>query len=332
MYSMLKKQPVAFLFTDQHVGEEGFLELINNLLTMGMVPALFPEDERSGLINSVAKEVKEKGLPDSKDAMWSYFIEQSRDNLHIVMAMSPVGDDLRRRCRNFPGMVNNAVIDWFQPWPAEALRSVADKFLAEVELPEDLRSSVTSHMMAVHQSVLDASIDFQVQLRRYNYVTPKNYLTFIATYKKELGSNRQRNTDLVERLDGGLKKLIQAGKDVAIMQIELAEKTVVVDQKTKDCGEMLETISINTKEATEKKEAAAIQEEELGVKSIEIAEQKAVAEEKLGAALPALEEAAAALKDLSKDHITEIKGFAKPHALIQGVAECGVKSCTVFAS
>jgi dynein heavy chain len=222
MYSMLKKQPVAFLFTDQHVGEEGFLELINNLLTMGMVPALFPEDERSGLINSVAKEVKEKGLPDSKDAMWSYFIEQSRDNLHIVMAMSPVGDDLRRRCRNFPGMVNNAVIDWFQPWPAEALRSVADKFLAEVELPEDLRSSVTSHMMAVHQSVLDASIDFQVQLRRYNYVTPKNYLTFIATYKKELGSNRQRNTDLVERLDGGLKKLIQAGKDVAIMQIELA--------------------------------------------------------------------------------------------------------------
>jgi dynein heavy chain len=54
-------------------------------------------------------------------------------------------------------MVNNAVIDWFQPWPAEALRSVADKFLAETDLPEDLRPSVTAHMMAVHQSVLDAS-------------------------------------------------------------------------------------------------------------------------------------------------------------------------------
>ena len=329
MYSMLKKQPVVFLFTDQHVGEEGFLELINNLLTMGMVPALFPEDERSGLINSVAKEVKERGLPDSKDAMWSYYIEQCRDNLHIVMAMSPVGDDLRRRCRNFPGMVNNAVIDWFQPWPAEALRSVADKFLADIELPDNLRSSVTSHMMAVHQSVLDASIDFEVQLRRYNYVTPKNYLTFIATYKKELVGSRQRNTELVDRLDGGLKKLIQAAKDVAIMQTELAEKTIVVDQKTKDCGEMLETISVNTKEATEKQEAAAIQEEELGVKSIEIAEQKAVAEEKLGAALPALEEAAAALKDLSKEHITEIKSFAKPHPLIQGVAECGVKRISI---
>jgi dynein heavy chain len=322
MYSMLKKQKVVFLFTDQHVADEGFLELINNLLTMGMVPALFPEDERQGLINSVAKEVKEKGLPDSKDAMWSYYIEQCRDHLHIVLAMSPVGDDLRRRCRNFPGMVNNTVIDWFQPWPADALQSVADKFLAEVDLPDNLRPAVTQHMMAVHQSVLDASVDFQVQLRRYNYVTPKNYLTFIATYKKELSANRNRNQELVERLDGGLKKLIQAAKDVAVMQAELAEKTVIVDQKTKDCNEMLETISVNTKEATEKQEAAAKTEEELGVKSVEIAEQKAIAEEKLGAAMPALEEAAAALNDLSKDDVTEIKNFAKPHVLVQGVAEC----------
>jgi dynein heavy chain len=322
MYAMLKKQSVVFLFTDQHVAEEGFLELINNLLTMGMVPALFAEDERSGLINSVAKEVKEKGLPDSKDAMWSYFVEQSRNNLHIVLAMSPVGDDLRRRCRNFPGMVNSTVIDWFQAWPAEALRSVADKFMADVDMTEDKRNGVTSHMMFVHESVLEASVIFDAQLRRKNYVTPKNYLTFISTYKRELVHNRTRNEELVDRLDGGLKKLIQAAKDVAIMQTELAAKTIVVNQKTKDCGEMLETISSNTKEAKEKQEAAAVQEEELGVKSIEIAEQKAVAENKLGAALPALEEAAAALAELDKKDIDEIKSFAKPHILVMGVAEC----------
>jgi dynein heavy chain len=168
-------------------------------------------------------------------------------------------------------MVNNTVIDWFQPWPAEALRSVADKFLSDVDLPEDKRAQVTSHMMFVHESVLDASVDFEMQLRRYNYVTPKNYLTFIATYKRELTNNRTRNHELVERLDGGLKKLIQAAKDVAIMQTELAAKTIVVNQKTLECGEMLQTISINTKEATEKQEAAAVQEEELGVKSIDIA-------------------------------------------------------------
>jgi dynein heavy chain, axonemal len=42
---------VMFLFTDAHVAGEGFLELINNMLTSGMVPALYNESEKDGLIN-----------------------------------------------------------------------------------------------------------------------------------------------------------------------------------------------------------------------------------------------------------------------------------------
>jgi len=39
LYEMLgtNNQKVVFLFTDQHVAEEGFLELVNNMLTSGMV-------------------------------------------------------------------------------------------------------------------------------------------------------------------------------------------------------------------------------------------------------------------------------------------------------
>ena len=43
--------------------------------------------------------------------------------------MSPIGDTLRTRCKNFPGMVNNTVIDWFEAWPEQALQSVASVFL-----------------------------------------------------------------------------------------------------------------------------------------------------------------------------------------------------------
>jgi hypothetical protein len=34
---------VMFLFTDAHVADEGFLELVNNMLTSGMVPALYSD-------------------------------------------------------------------------------------------------------------------------------------------------------------------------------------------------------------------------------------------------------------------------------------------------
>lgn len=46
--------------------------------------------------------------------------------------MSPLGDILRNRCRNFPGLINNTSIDWLFPWPRQALVAVASVFLAEV--------------------------------------------------------------------------------------------------------------------------------------------------------------------------------------------------------
>ena len=92
---------------------ESFLELINNMLTSGMVPALFEEDEKIPLIDNVRDEVDAAGIYPSKENCWKYFINRCRNNLHVVLAMSPAGDTLRKRCRNFPGMVSNCVIDWF---------------------------------------------------------------------------------------------------------------------------------------------------------------------------------------------------------------------------
>eukprot|EP00001_Collodictyon_triciliatum_P041765 07506_5 len=90
--------------------------------------------------------------------------------------MSPAGELLRRRCRNFPGLVNNTVIDWFTLWPEQALYSVASVFLAEEDLPARNRTDIINHMVMVHTSVVKFSSDYEAQLRRKNYVTPKNYL------------------------------------------------------------------------------------------------------------------------------------------------------------
>jgi len=53
--------------------------------------------------------------------------------------MSPAGDTLRTRCRNFPGLISNTNIDWFFPWPEDALTAVAENFMGNVELQEDER-------------------------------------------------------------------------------------------------------------------------------------------------------------------------------------------------
>ena len=49
--------------------------------------------------------------------------------MHVVLAFSPIGEAFRRRLRMFPSIVNCSTIDWFLPWPNEALKSVANQFL-----------------------------------------------------------------------------------------------------------------------------------------------------------------------------------------------------------
>ena len=48
LYKLLGTKEVVFLFTDAHVALEGFLEFLNNMLTTGMVPALYEQDEMDG--------------------------------------------------------------------------------------------------------------------------------------------------------------------------------------------------------------------------------------------------------------------------------------------
>ena len=265
-----------------------------------------------------------KGLNDTKEVCWQHFVSRCRNNLHIVLAMSPVGDTLRMRCRNFPGMVNNSVIDWFNPWPEEALSSVATAFLKDEDLPESLREHLVQHMVMVHMDVQRKSVDFFEKLRRHNYVTPKNYLDFIGNYKKELEGNRRMIGDMSSRLDGGLQKLIQAATEVDKMQISLGEAKKVVDAKTIEVNELLEVITVNTKAAEEKAEAATQKSEELAVQSKQIEVEKQEAEAELALAIPVLEEAAAALNSLQKDDITEIRSFSKPNIYVQKVCECVV--------
>lgn len=65
-----------------------------------------------------------------------------RDNLHLCLCFSPAGDSLRTRCRNFPGLINNTTIDWYNQWPQEALVEVANAKLLEYSLEEEYKPDV----------------------------------------------------------------------------------------------------------------------------------------------------------------------------------------------
>lgn len=73
------------------------------LCSPGIVPALFQEEEKESVFSQIGQEAARLGLGPAKESLWQYFVSKSANNLHIVLGMSPVGDTLRTRCRNFPG-------------------------------------------------------------------------------------------------------------------------------------------------------------------------------------------------------------------------------------
>lgn len=116
------------------------MEDVNNVLNNGEIPNLYSTAEDYGIVMDNMKEANKndknyKNLSDPE--VWLDFIAKCKNNVHIVLAMSPIGDDIKRRLRMFPSLVNCCAIDWFLPWPQEALRSVAEHFLLSVpDLPE----------------------------------------------------------------------------------------------------------------------------------------------------------------------------------------------------
>jgi len=183
----VKGEPVLFLFTDSQIADEKFLVFLNELLASGNIPDLFPADEVEGICNSVRSEAKSAGVKDTPETLYDFFIQKIRANLHLCLAFSPVGESFRRRASRFPSLINCSVIDWFQPWPQEALLSVSKRFLDEVDLGDAKTKEAVCKFMPFSFTIVNkTSTEYLAVERRYNYTTPKSFLELIYLYKSML--------------------------------------------------------------------------------------------------------------------------------------------------
>jgi dynein heavy chain len=109
----------------------------------------------------------EKKIIETPDNIASLFISRVRENLHICLCMSPVGETLRVRCRQFPSLVNCCTLDWFGRWPEEALLFVSTEFLKDLQdATEETKAGLAEMCMKIHISVEEISVRFFNSLRR----------------------------------------------------------------------------------------------------------------------------------------------------------------------
>jgi dynein heavy chain len=149
--------------------------------------------------------------------IYSKYLARIKNNIHLAIAMSPLGEVFSTRIRMFPSLINCCTIDWFTEWPEEALLAVGRGQISDFLLEHDALDSLAQMVEAfktIHKSVESISGKYKDELRRYNYVTPTSYLEQLTVFKAVLKEKKVELKNSINRFKNGLNKLIEANNEV----------------------------------------------------------------------------------------------------------------------
>jgi len=265
---------------------------------------------------------KKTGEESSRSKVISYFYDNVRANLHMVLCFSPVGEKFRDRALKFPALFSGTTIDWFLPWPEEALQRVAAYFISDFALDvedDSVKNQLVQNIASTHLQVMKETQRYFSQYRRNVYVTPKSFLSFISTYKQVYRAKYDETDAESVKVKGGLEKLAQAEEDVAKMKEELK----LVEKVLAKTGEKMEIMVANLQEksfaAETVKTAVLAVKNDLSDQAAVIMADRDETEKDLINAKPALDAAESALDAIKDDDIKSLKGLRNPPNIIKRI-------------
>ena len=317
---------VCFIFTDNEIKSEQFLEYINGFLSSGEIPGLYSTDEKDAVVNDIrmpAKKESGRDFQDTGDWLWKFFVNKVRSRLHFVLCMSPVGEKFRTRARKFPSLISGCSINWFFPWPEAALLDVSKQRIGtfQIETDQQTKQHLMQFMAALHRLMLSMSEEYFLRFRRSVFSTPKSYLSFLESYLVVYQQKFEQINVLADNIGGGLQKLHQAGEDVRLMKINLAEKEANLQVATKETDTLLLEITEATGVAEKKESEVGAVKEMLSRDAQKVQAVKDDAEQDLEAAKPMLEAANKALDSIDPKALQNVKKLSNPPALVKRILD-----------
>ena len=93
----------TFIFTENEIKDESFLEYLNNILSSGEVASLFTRDEINEMLMDlvpVMKKLHPRRQP-TLENLYDFFISRTKANLHVALCFSPVSYFFKNRMTHF---------------------------------------------------------------------------------------------------------------------------------------------------------------------------------------------------------------------------------------
>ncbi len=141
---------------------------------------------------------------DTEEELYKHFIHNVQRHLHVVFTMNPSNPDFSNRTASSPALFNRCVIDWFGDWSDDGLLQVSksltesidissDSFTKLVDVDErfdengrkaiDPRNElVAGCIVNLHIAVRDVNKKLMRSAKKFNYITPRDFLDFIKHF------------------------------------------------------------------------------------------------------------------------------------------------------
>ncbi|XP_076756861.1 dynein heavy chain at 62B [Xylocopa sonorina] len=306
----------VFLVTEGQIKREIFLNDIDSLLNSGEVPNLFTIEERQEIIEAtrLAAQGGNRNIDISVLSILAFFVNRCKEKLHIMLCFSPIGDTFRIRLRLYPSLVNCCTIDWFDVWPEDALEQVALLSTTHINIDERVKINAVIACKFFHVCAKDISTRFYNVTGRKTYVTTAGFLDLIQTYAKLMKEKQEELSAAKNRYVSGLDKLEYAAVQIGRMRVTLSKLRPQLEASAKETAETMKKIETENV-SVEKARIMVKKDEDMANVQAKIAMNlKTECEADLAEALPALEDALAALDTLKPADIAVVRTMRSPPA------------------
>jgi len=311
---------VTFIVTDQDLKHEGFLEYLNGILSTGEVVGLFQKEDRDTVCGEVRNDfIKDQpGSEDNFINLYAYFLSRLRDNMHVVLCFSPLHPRFSVRAQMFPG-VFSVNIDWFMPWPEDALVAVSANFLGDfhIDTTDEHRQCLYHIMGSFQKTVRNMCSTYLSRMRKHVYVTPRSYLCLIEYYQQLYRAKYDEVNLLEKSVVIGLQKLLEAAQSVEKMKTDIVAQERALTVEEEKTNRLLIKVQSEKGKAEKKAADVGLQKRACEEQTAAIQCDKEEANRDLNNALPHLYEATNACQSIRDKDIAELKQTKNPVDIVR---------------
>jgi len=333
-----KGERICFILDESNVLNSAFLERMNTLLANAEVPGLFEGDELASLMTACKEGAQRQGLLlDSHDELYNWFTQQIVKNLHVVFTMNPPEEGLSTRAATSPALFNRCVLNWFGDWSDQALFQVGLELTQPLDLdrgdfvaPDSIplsyrggnlspahRDTVVNAMVYIHHSLNRFNKRLEKQLGKITYLTPRHFLDFVAQYSKLYNEKHDNLEEQQRHLNVGLDKLRETVEKVRDLRKNLAGKKNQLVEKDREANEKLQNMINDQRQAEQRKSASLEIQLALDKQEKAVASRREIVLTDLNNAEPAVLEAQKSVRNIKRQHLTELRSMASPPASVK---------------